>query len=86
MIMSYTIRMPNAIITCVEVDFKCPKCGCPHSEEDYYNRLNKSKRGLIYKACKGCKSRLGITVDMMGDVVVWLKEDERKQGVIKWKD
>ena len=62
----------------VDVDFKCPKCECPHSEEDYYDRLYKSKHGLIYKQCKGCKTKLGITTDIRGDVRVWLKEDERE--------
>jgi hypothetical protein len=62
----------------VDVDFKCPKCECPHSEQDYHDRLHKSNRGLIYKQCKGCKTKLGITADMRGDVQVWLKEDEPK--------
>ena len=65
-----------------DVDFKCPKCECPHSEEDYYDRLYKSKHGLIYKQCKGCKTKLGITTDLRGDVRVWLKEDERKDGSV----
>lgn len=68
----------NAIISMSESDFKCPKCECPHSEEDYYGRLYKSKSGLIYKSCKGCKTKLGITSDIRGDVRVWLKENELK--------
>lgn len=60
----------------IKTAFKCPKCECPHVENDYYNALSKSK-GLIYKACKGCKTKLGITTDIKG-VVVWLKENECK--------
>lgn len=74
--MGESIRIPNGIISLVDTDFKCPKCECPHSENDYYNMLSKSKRGLIYKQCKGCKTKLGITIDMRGDVQVWLKEEE----------
>jgi len=55
--MGYSVRIPNGIISMVYVDFKCPKCECPHSEKDYYDRLYKSKRGLIYKQCKGCKAK-----------------------------
>lgn len=80
--MAQSIRVPNGIITLVDVDFKCPKCECPHVEEDYYDRLYKSKHGLIYKNCKGCKTKLGITTDILGDVKVWLKSEERKQGLI----
>jgi hypothetical protein len=76
--MTYLIKIPNGIISIVNTDFKCPKCECPHSEEDYYDRLYKSKHGLIYKQCKGCKTKLGITSDIRGDVGVWLKENEYK--------
>lgn len=75
--MSSTVYVKNGIISLVDVDFKCPKCECPHSEEDYYDRLCKSKHGLIYNRCKGCKTKLGITTNIKGDVRVWLKEDER---------
>jgi hypothetical protein len=81
--MTYLIRIPNGIITMADADFNCPKCECEHTEDDYYARLNKSKRGLIYKQCKGCKTKLGITADMRGDVRVWLKEDEKKIAAVK---
>lgn len=74
--MSRTIKIPNGLLTICDADFKCPKCECPHIEEDYYDRLYKSDKGLIYKNCKGCKTKIGITTDMRGDVQVWLKEDE----------
>ena len=77
--MGYSIKIPNGIISMVDVDFNCPKCECPHSEEDWYDTLYKSKNFLIYKQCKGCKTKLGITTDMRGDVQVWLKEDEKKR-------
>ena len=74
--MGFSINVPNGIASLVRVDFKCPKCECPHSEEDYSYRLYKSKHGLIYKQCKGCKTKLGITTDIRGDIRVWLKEEE----------
>jgi len=76
--MAYSIIIPNGILSMVDLDFKCPKCECPHSESDYMQRLLNSKTGLIYKRCKGCKVKLGITTDIRGDVRVWLKEDEMK--------
>ena len=74
--MSYSVKIPNGIITFVDVDFKCPKCECPHTEDDYYDKLYNSKHGLIYKKCKGCKTKLGITTNIKSDVVVWLKDEE----------
>jgi len=76
--MSYCRRIGGAIVTFVEVDFNCPKCNYGYTEKDYSEGLYNSKRGLIYKSCKGCKTKLGITTDMLGDVHVWLKEDEKK--------
>jgi hypothetical protein len=76
--MSYTVKIPNGLITFCNADFKCPVCECPHTEDDYYKTIQKSKHGLIYKQCKGCKTKLGITYDMRGDVVVWEKSTEIK--------
>jgi len=80
--MGYSIKIPNGIISMADADFRCPKCTCPHSECDYYEQLYKSKHGLIYKKCRGCKTSLGITTDIKGDVKVWLKEDERQDGSV----
>lgn len=74
--MGKLIIIPNGILSICDTDFKCPKCECPHSESDYFDRLHNSKNGLIYKKCKGCKTQLGITSDIKGDVHVWLKEEE----------
>ena len=76
--MSNTKIFAGAIVTFFETDFKCPKCDCPHSENDWLPRYENSKKGLIYRSCKGCKTKLGITTDIKGDVRVWLKEDETK--------
>ena len=76
--MAQSFRIPNGIVTIADVDFKCSKCEYPHTEEDYYNKLYKSDKGLIYQGCKGCKTKIGITTDIRGDVRVWLKEDEQK--------
>jgi hypothetical protein len=65
------------ILCMSDTDFKCPVCGCLHTEDDYYARLDKSKNGLIYKHCKGCKRMLGITTDIRGDIRVWEKSEEK---------
>lgn len=69
----FQINDSPGILCMSETDFKCPKCECVHTEDDYYARLDKSKHGLIYKRCKGCKTLLGITTDIRGDVRVWEK-------------
>ena len=79
--MSYIVKIPNGILTMCETDFCCPKCGKLHVESDYYKRL--SERMLIHKRCKKCKTWLGITTDITGDVQVWLKEDEKKADKLK---
>lgn len=76
--MAKTIRIPNGFATIIDVDFKCPKCECYHDESDYSQKLYKSEKGLIYKNCKGCKTKLGITTDIRGDVRVWIKSEEIK--------
>jgi NAD-dependent SIR2 family protein deacetylase len=76
--MSYCIPIKNGILTMVDVDFKCPNCEHEYEEKDWYPQIEKSKTGLIYKKCKGCGKKLGITTDMKGDVQVWLKENEQK--------
>lgn len=59
----------------VETSFNCPICTCPHTEDDWYDKYSKSDSCVIYKNCKGCKRKLGITTDFDG-VVVWDKRDE----------
>ena len=74
--MSKSIRVPNGIISLIETEFNCPQCTCFHNENFYSEKMSKSENGIIYKNCKGCKIRLGITFDLRGDVRVWLKKDE----------
>lgn len=79
--MSYTVRMNHAIITMTEVDFNCPKCGCSYREDDWYKKYEKSSYGVIYFKCrnKDCKELLGVTTNIKGDVVVWLKSEENER-------
>ena len=77
--MGSSIRVPNGILSLVETDFNCPKCECLHLEEDYSKQMEKSNTGVVYKICKGCKSKIGIAIDMRGDVKVWLKTYEKKE-------
>ena len=76
--MAHSIIIPNGIASLSEVDFKCPRCNYHYTEENYSKQLNNSKHLLIYKTCKECKSKMGITIDFKGDVRVWLKENEPK--------
>lgn len=79
--MPQQVVIGDVLVTIIDVDFKCPKCECPHQEDDWYPRYKKSKNGLIYRNCKGCKTKLGITTDIKGDVRVWLKEDESNSSL-----
>lgn len=74
--MSHSIILNNGIITLADTDFKCPKCECVHNENDYYTKLYKSDIWFIYQNCKGCKDKLGISINIRGDVVVWIKKHE----------
>ena len=74
--MGYGINSNGFHLSMCHTDFKCPKCTCHHDADDYQDKLQKSKKGYIYKKCKGCKTTLGITYNVIGDVVAWLKEEE----------
>ncbi len=71
--MGYCIRVPNGIVSMAYTEFKCPKCECPHDEEHYYKRL--CKKDFVYISCRGCKTKIGVAIDIMGDVHAWLKEE-----------
>jgi len=75
--MTYCIPVDKGILCMSKVEFNCPACGEEYHEEDYYNQLDKSKRGYIYKHCKKCAAHIGISSNIMGDVVVWLKSEEQ---------
>lgn len=78
LIMGQSIPIHNGILSICDIDFNCPACGYPHQESDYLASLTKSKYGLCYRKCKGCKTLLGVTFDMRGDVKVSLKSEEKK--------
>lgn len=78
--MGYAIKVQNGIVCMATVNFSCPGCGYDYTDEDYEKQLLKSKRGLVYKRCKGCGEKIGITTDITGDVAVWLKKDEQKSN------
>ncbi len=76
--MTYSVRVPNGIITMCETDFNCPICQCLHTEEDYDKAMKRSSSGSIYKNCKGCKRKIGVAIDFKGDIHVWEPEDKTK--------
>ena len=63
-------------LSIIKTDFNCPKCTKLHEEKDFDKRLNNSSKGYIYMKCKGCKTVLGVSTDIMGDVVAWVKDEE----------
>lgn len=71
--MGYSVVIPNGILSLVDTDFNCPKCSAKYTEDFYYKALNKSKKTYIYKKCLVCSAKMGISSDIKGDVVVWLK-------------
>lgn len=73
--MGYGIFIPGGHLSMCYADFNCPNCGKAYDNDWYYKQLEKAKRGFIEKTCIGCKKKIGIASDMMGDVQVWLKED-----------
>jgi hypothetical protein len=64
-------------LSMMTMDFECPWCEYKYTADWYEEQLYNSKRGLIYKSCKICKNKIGITFKMDG-VAVWLKKDENK--------
>lgn len=74
--MSKSIIINGAIITLAKTEIDCPNCKKVYNEDFYYKQLQKSDKGFIYKKCKECKEIIGISSNMMGDSVSWLKKDE----------
>lgn len=81
----YENRSVVGVLCLSETDFKCPSCGVGYKESEYYNQLNRVKRGFIYKKCKKCATKIGISTDFKGDVQVWLQSDENKSNSIMLK-
>jgi Pyruvate/2-oxoacid:ferredoxin oxidoreductase delta subunit len=78
--MGQSIVFAGAIVSLSDVDFKCPNCQEKYGPDFYEKQLQESTKGLIYKKCKGCKEKIGITTDIRGDVRVWMKKEEQKHG------
>lgn len=87
--MTYIVKIPNGIICMSETSFECPKCHTKYSGERESERLHNAKRMLIYKRCTTCRSWIGITSDIQGDIRSWLKEDElvnsNRSAILKMK-
>ena len=72
--MSYAVIIPNGILTLSNNEFNCPKCNFTHDSEEYYDKI--CEKRLIYIKCKNCKTKLGLTSDIKGDIQVWEKSKE----------
>lgn len=77
--MGQTLSIPGGTISIVDTDFRCPACQERYDQEWYYKALYNSKWGFIYKTCRRCGERLGISSNIRGDTVVWLKSTEPEQ-------
>ena len=74
--MGESIRISDGIVSFAKVDFDCPNCKANYGEDFYMKQLQKAKRTYIYKKCTTCGEKIGISTDMRGDTVVWLKKNE----------
>lgn len=86
--MRQSVSIPDGILLLSNTDFECPKCGQIHNESDWYPKLQKSTESWTTKRCKNkaCNEQLGITMDIMGDVVCWKHSEEEKliEDEIEW--
>lgn len=85
--MSYEIKLPNGYLRINDVDFKCPKCEHQHVESDYEKRLEKSEKMYIYIYCKNkeCGVKIGVATNYKGDVVSWLKSEEKLNQILDYQ-
>jgi len=67
--MSYTIKIPNGILTMSETIVECPICSKQFDALKYDERLHNAKKTFITITCEGCKNRIGLTMDMKCDYV-----------------
>jgi hypothetical protein len=57
----------------------CPECkGIAKPVDDWFEGFAKSDMGLYYFSCKGCKTRLGSTLNPDGTFAIWCKSKEAK--------
>ncbi len=64
-----TIILRNAILHVSESKAVCHFCERPISFDEIDEKLNKSKTGFFRHRCLGCKRFVGITSNIMGDIV-----------------
>ena len=76
--MGYAINGRGYHLDMCYTKFKCPSCSKQYDIGTFMKKINNSKTGFIYITCKECNNKLGVTMNMMGDPVVWLKSEENK--------
>lgn len=66
---------------CVHISFAKVKAPCPYcftdfddSDDRYVNAMNKVKRGYITRTCHTCANRVGLTYNMMSELVAFKLE------------
>lgn len=68
--MAYALKVPGGLLSMYETAFVCPICERPDDGVEFSEALHKSKRGYVYKKCKGCKRKLFVCCHINGDLFV----------------
>ena len=69
-----TIEIKNGFITMPDViDAECPSCKTIMTYNSFADKLSIDP---VYKVCKSCRQKIGISVDYKGNTVTWLKKEE----------
>lgn len=60
-------------ISFAKITAPCPYCGHEFSDKDdkIVNACNKNKCGIVRKFCPGCCHRVGLTYNMMSELVAF---------------
>ncbi|MDD4893126.1 MAG: hypothetical protein PHH73_03920 [Candidatus Rickettsiella isopodorum] len=83
--MGYALFVEDGIIDIADTLIRCPICGKTFDANKYDLRLHNAKKTYITIKCEGCKNRIGLTMDMHCDMVVFeLENYETRIKRRKW--
>lgn len=77
--------MPSTIfhITMATVTAPCPHCG--HLFDDgndaIVNACNRNKSGITRRICKGCAARVGLTYNIMSELVAFSLDEKKNMNL-----
>ena len=67
--MSHCVSIPGGVLCISDTEVECPHCKVTFDATMYEKRLEKSKRGHLRVHCPHCRRKVGLAVDMTGDLV-----------------